>query len=216
LIEEIDDDVRTYLSAVGALAIYVAEQDRVPVRVGFCHDPRRALTYLARRWPRASFGWMAWFEDGKMQAASFVAEILENSGELLALGQPHNRLAVVERIESIAKLESVTLTPHKNAVERAQAYTRRLDGALATLQQGGHFGSFNHAYRIYRERQRLKGESALPYWAAKEQMRQTIILWLVQHQRIDPAALLTEIRERFPWFKTYGRLHVAGKKAPRN
>jgi hypothetical protein len=211
MIDEFDDDVRTYLSAVGALAVYVAEQDSIPVRVGFCHDPQKVLTYSARKWPRVRFGWMAWFEDQQPAAASFVAEIQENAKELIFgrrednVTTPRRLPWVIAHIENLAKMEMVTLTPHASAVERARAYARRLDAALSGLQQTGEFASFNRAYRIYRERQRMRGESAMPYWAAKEDLRRVIIRWLVHHQRIDPAALLVEIRQRFPWFKAHAR-----------
>lgn len=207
MIDEFDDDVRTYLSAVGALAVYVAEQDSIPVRVGFCHDPVKVLTYMARKWPRTRFGWIAWFEDQQPAAASFVAEIQENAKELIFGRREDNVMTprrlpwVVAHIENLAKMEGVTLTPHAIAVNRAKLCARRLADALNALQEQGHFSAFNHAYRIYRERQRMRGELAMPYWAAKEDLRRIIIRWLVHHQYIDPAALLSEIRERFPWFR---------------
>ena len=222
MIDELDDATRTYLSAVGALAVYVAVQDGVPVRVGFCHDPHKTLTYMARRWPRVAFAWMAWFEDSKPVAANFIAAVMEAAPDMIAARRDNHVKApqplsfVTARIENLARFEKVVLTPHGNAIVRARIYANRLDGVLATLQHSGEFSAFNHAYRIYREGQRMKGESALPYWAAKEQMRQLIIRWLVTHPRIDVAALVTEIRERFPWFKAYGRTHSMHRSHVRN
>jgi hypothetical protein len=222
MIDEIDDDVRTYLAAVGALAVYVATQDGAPVRIGFCRDPHRALGYIMRAWPRAAFAWMAWFEDAKPQAAGFVAEILEHERDLLVVRRddkariPRALPFVISHIEMIALRHDTTLTQHVVAVERAKALSARLDTALDALQRAGHFGSFNHAYRIYREQRRLGGESAAPFWAAKDQMRQTIIRWLISHTTLDQNALLEEIRQRFPWFKQYGSFHRPNAKRPRN
>ena len=140
MIDEFDDDVRTYLSAVGALAVYVAEQDSIPVRVGFCHDPVKVLTYMARKWPRTRFGWIAWFEDQQPAAASFVAEIQENAKELIFGRREDNVMTprrlpwVVAHIENLAKMEGVTLTPHAIAVNRAKLCARRLADALNALQ----------------------------------------------------------------------------------
>jgi hypothetical protein len=206
MIDEIDDDARTYLSAVGALAVYIATQDGTVVRVGFCRDPRKALAYLARAWPRAGFAWAAWFEDSKRGAANFVAEIGAHASDLI-VGRRDDHVKttrplpfVIAHVETIAIRYGITLTPHASAIQRAKIYAKRLDVALNDLQRFGHFGAFNHAYRVYREQRRLAGESAAPYWAVREQMRQIIIRWLVTHARLDQNALLEEIRQRFPWF----------------
>jgi hypothetical protein len=222
MIDEIDDDVRTYLAAVGALAVYIAAQDDSPVRLGFCRDPHKALSYIARAWPRASFAWMAWFEDSKPGAAAFVAEIGEHERELIVTRRdetirvPRKLVSVIAHVEMIALRHKVTLTTHRTAINRARIYADKLDMVLTGLQRAGHFAAFNHAYRIYREARRLEGESAAPFWACKEQMRQTIIRHLVTHKWTDQNALLEEIRQRFPWFNRYGRLHGATGFRSRN
>jgi hypothetical protein len=222
MIEEIDEDVRTYLAAVGALAVYVAVQDDAPVRVGFCRDPHKALSYIARAWPRASFAWMAWFEDARPGAAAFVAEIGEHERDLIVMRrdetirEPRELASVIAHVETIALRHKLTLTPHRSAINRARIYADKLDMVLTGLQRAGHFAAFNRAYRIYRETRRLESESAAPFWAVKEQMRQTIIRHLVKNRWIDQQALLEEIRQRFPWFNRYGRLHSTSGKPSRN
>jgi virulence-associated protein VagC len=222
LIDDLDDDVRSYLAAVGALAVYVAVQDATPVRIGFCRDPRKALAYISRGWPRAAFAWMAWFADSKNGATHFVAEVSAHEREIIVNWRsdlvriPRELPFVIAHVETIAARLMVTLTPHATAIERAKVCADRLDVALNALQRAGHFASFNHAYRIYREEKRLAGESAAPYWAAKEQMRQTIIRWLITHATLDQNALIEEIRARFPWFKQYGGFHRANAIRSRN
>jgi hypothetical protein len=203
---EISDDVRTYLSAVGAVAVFVAEQDNVPVRVGFLNDPQKALTYLVRKWPHASFAWMAWFEGSTPKGAAFIADISGRAAELIYLRRdkmkiPRRTPWVINTIETLALRGQVTLTPHAIAINRAKFYARRLDTVLTNLQANGTFGAFNRAYRIYRERQRMSSESALPYWAAKEQLRKVLIRYLVVHKDADFYELLVEIQTKFPWFK---------------
>jgi hypothetical protein len=209
---EISEDVRTYLSAVGALAVFVAEQDKVPVRVGFLHDPSKALAYMVRKWPHVSFAWMAWFDANTSAGASFISEISGRSAELIYMRRDQTRIPrripwVINYIETLALREQVVLTPHAIAINRAKFYARRLDAVLTTLQHNGTFSAFNRAYRIYRDSQRMSGESAVPFWAAKEQLRKVLIRYLVAHKDVDFYELLAEISAKFPWFNSSGRAH---------
>jgi hypothetical protein len=190
--------------------------------VGFCRDPRKTLAYLARAWPRVTFHWLAWFEDSKANATHFVSEVVERHRVLVLESRNADVWVarplpfVISHVETIALRCGVTLTPHAVAVQRARTYAQRLGVVLDGLQRAGHFTAFNRSYRMYREARRLGGESAAPFWAVKEQLRQMIIRHLVAQKSFDQNALLEEIRKRFPWFKLNGGLHLASGKHKRN
>jgi hypothetical protein len=204
MINNLDDDVIRYLSAVEAIAIYIATVDGVPVRIGFAHDPRKTLTFLQRRWPSLTISWLAWFDDSKDEASSFITEISENASELLTRdGSARTLVGVVAHIESLANCEGLTLTPHGRAVERAKASSVRLDAALEALKASGELKSFNYAYRTYRQQRNANGESAMPFWAAQQALRRLIIQHLVRHDRFFVPAMLTDIHQAFPWFRAH-------------
>lgn len=198
MIDDLDDEVKTYLSAVGAVAIYVATVEGMPVRIGFSHDPRKTRTFLGQRWPRVAIAWLAWIDENAPGAPELCATIVEQQSTIAGIRQPLS--VVLTKIEALAYLHKVTLTPNARAIERARACSERLDRALMTLQANGQLGAFNHAYRVYREGQRARGESAMPYWAVRQDLRRVVIRYLAAHSEVDPSVLLDEIRERFPWF----------------
>jgi hypothetical protein len=205
VITELDEPTKTYLSAVGAMAVYVATLNERPVRVGFCRDLSRSLTFLGRTWPNVAFGWVAWFEDNG-KASEFLVAVAERSREMLSMRRPDNVLVVrplplvVQEIELLASRHHCALTLHELALKRASACARRLDNVLVELQRNGTFHEFNRAYRDYRERQRMRGESAMPYWATKQTLRRLIVQWLASHDGINVDSIVAEIRTRFPWF----------------
>jgi hypothetical protein len=205
MIADLDDDVIRYLSAVEAIAIYIATVDGVPVRVGFAHDPRKTLAFLnRRRWPVVTISWLAWFDDSKDEASSFINEITNNAGELLSKdGNTRTLASVIAHIESLASLEGLTLTPHARAIARAGAASERLDQALATLKAQGELTAFNRAYRTYRQQRQSDGESALPFWAAQEGLRRLIIRHLANHDNFFVPLILSDIRQAFPWFRVH-------------
>jgi hypothetical protein len=198
MIDDLDNDVCRYLSAVEAIAIYIATVDGVPVRVGFAHDPRKTKAFLVRRWPRLTISWLAWFDDSKDEASSFIDEISEARDIVAEYG---TMALLVARLESLARAEGVTLTPHWRAVERAKASSVRLDEALAKLKSSGELSAFNHAYRAYRQERVANGESVMPYWAAQQALRRLIIQHLVQHENFLAPQMLSDIRQHFPWFR---------------
>jgi hypothetical protein len=204
MITDLDDDVIRYLAAVEAIAIYIATVDGVPVRIGFAHDPRKTLAFLARRWPSLTISWLAWFDDSKDEASSFIDEISNNAGELLSKdGSTRTLASVIVHIESIAELEGLTLTPHARAIARAGAASERLDQALATLKAQGELAAFNRAYRTYRQQRQSDGESALPFWAAQQGLRRLIIRHLANNDNFFVPLILSDIRQAFPWFRAH-------------
>jgi hypothetical protein len=202
MITDLDDDVVRYLSAVEAIAIYIATVDGVPVRVGFAHDPRKTKAFLIRRWPSLTISWLAWFDDSKDEASSFINDISGNISDILIEHGTARPLAgVVAHIESLARAEGLTLTPHGRAIERAHAASERLSQALAALKARGELAAFNAAYRVYRQERNANGESAMPFWAAEQGLQRLIIRHLVSHDNFLVSAMLPAIRQAFPWFR---------------
>jgi hypothetical protein len=204
MIADLDDDVIRYLAAVEAIAIYIATVDGVPVRVGFAHDPRKTLAFLNRRWPSLTISWLAWFDDSRDEASSFIDEISNRARDIVTSHGTTRPLAeLIFHVETIAVWENVTLTPHSRAVARARAASERLDQALATLKASGELAAFNRAYRRHRQDLAAKGESAIPFWAAQQGLRRLIIRHLANHESFFVSWILSEIRKQFPWFRSY-------------
>jgi hypothetical protein len=201
MLADLDDDVIRYLSAVEAIAIYIATVDGVPVRIGFAHDPRKALAFLNRRWPAVTISWLTWFDDSKDEASSFITEISDNVNDLIT--RDRTLQSVAAHIESLAGAEGVTLTPHGRAVARAHAASERLDQALAWLKTTGELAAFNRAYRIHRQERHANGESAMPFWAVQQGLRRLIIRYLAAHDNFLIKPILIDIRQQFPWFRSH-------------
>jgi hypothetical protein len=202
MIADLDDDVIRYLSAVEAIAIYIATADGVPVRIGFAHDPRKTLAFLNRRWPLVRIAWLAWFDDSKDEASSFINDITEARDIVAEYG---TLPLLIARLESLARAEGLTLTPHARAIARASAASERLDQALATLKAQGELAAFNRAYRTYRQQRQSDGESALPFWAAQQGLRRLIIRHLANNDNFFVPLILSDIRQQFPWFRLHHR-----------
>ena len=212
--EYVSAAAKTYLSAIGATAIYISVDKIKPVNVGVARDLDSALRHLQKIIsPTASLGWVAW---GMSYAV--LAEIAQMR-ELLYDYQPDAaaRLVSLEelavRIEMNATARGVVLTPHARALERAEVYAGYLDTALADLQRNGTFSAFNHAYKLHRQTLARRKESAQPYWAVMQELRAVIIRALVAEpkSRLMPDEVIVEIRKQFPWFT---RVRAKGAKRP--
>ncbi len=202
MIKHIDADAREYLSAAGCACCYVAARGAIAVRVGIARDPIKAMLLIKGDYPGAELDWLAWFDD--KNAAGFVVDILDRRSGLLSHETARTVLDVVGSIGKLAQLHEVMLTPHERAIERAKSCTHRLDTVLVALQQAGHLHSFNRAYQTHREAKRAQGESVVPYWIARNDLRRLLIQQLIAAHEVDLDAALKAIRERFPWFKQYG------------
>jgi hypothetical protein len=183
---------KTYLAAIGASAIYVALDRGKPINVGVARDLDKARRHLQRIVaPAAAFGWIAWATD--YQALSNIAQVIP-------LGRPLPEL--VAEIEKRALACGLTLTPHARALERAETYAGYLDQAIASMQRDGTLAAFNLAYKSHRLALHRRGQSAQPYWAVVQELRALIIRSLVAEpkHRLDAGAVITQIRQQFPWF----------------
>jgi hypothetical protein len=210
MIDDVDDNVIRYLSAVEAIAIYIATVDGVPVRIGFAHDPRKTKAFLVRRWPRLTISWLAWFDDSRDEASSFISDITEARDIVAEYGTLR---LLIARLESLARAEGVTLTPHARAIARAGAASERLERALAAFKARGELSAFNRSYRIHRQERHAKGESSMPYWAAQQGLQRLIIRHLAAHDSFFIPSILTDIRQQFPWFRSHHTAATTGDRA---
>ena len=201
LSEPLDLAAKTYLSAIGAAAIYISVENDRPVSVGAARDLDKALKHLRSVIsPTIALGWVAWSPhyDWLVEIAG-EPNLLDvhtvNGVEALPLVQ------LIGLIEHHAKQRGIILTPHRRALERAQVYANFLDDILAGLQDSGAFAAFNQAYKAHRHEAKARGESVQPFWAVMTDLRGVIIRALIANKniRLDTAAVLAEIRKHFPW-----------------
>jgi hypothetical protein len=201
LSEPLDLAAKTYLSAIGAAAIYISVENDKPVSVGAARDLDKALKHLRNVIsPTVALGWVAW--SPRYDVLVEIAQI----PDLFYVERPSGfaRLTLAELvglIEQHAKQRGIVLTPHRRALERAQVYAKFLDDTLAALQDNGAFVAFNQAYKTHRHEAKARGESVQPFWAVMTDLRGVIIRALIANKknRLDPSSMLEEIRKQFPW-----------------
>jgi hypothetical protein len=201
-VERLSTAAKTYLSAIGAVAIYVSVDQGNPIGVGVARDLDKALRHIRRILsPTASFGWIAWGmnHDALMQIAQ-PNLIYVNRDDGIKCALPLDELVAL--IETLAQARGLTLTPHPRAIERAKVYAGYLDQALEALQRDGTFRAFNRAYALYRQEHARRNESVTPFWAVMHELRSLIIRELVAEpkNRLVPADMVRTIRKQFPWF----------------
>ena len=207
LSEPLDLAAKTYLSAIGAAAIYISVENDRPVSVGAARDLDKALKHLRSVIsPTVALGWAAWSPCYLFPRDFRV--LVEISGEpnLLDVHTVNGVEALplvqlIGLIEHHAKQRGIILTPHRRALERAQVYAKFLDDILAGLKDSGAFAAFNQAYKAHRHEAKARGESVQPFWAVMTDLRGVIIRALIANKniRLDAAAVLAEIRKHFPW-----------------
>jgi hypothetical protein len=210
-IERVSTAAKTYLSAIGAVAIYISTDKGKPINVGVARDLDKALRHLRKIIsPTASFGWIAWGMDyARLTDIAQMRDLFHDR-------PPLEEMAV--RIEMMAVAHGAVLTPHARAIERAQVYADYLADALKAMQDTGTLSAFNHAYKLHRMALDRKGESAQPYWSVMQGLRAVIIRALISEpkNRLMPADVIREIRQAFPWFSRPVLLPKRGKRNPRH
>ena len=190
--ERIDTAAKTYLAAIGASAIYVCIERGQPISVGVARDLDKALRHLHSFFsPAAAMGWIAWGLDygALVQLAQAVKPVVPLHETVMAIANE-------------ASVRGLVLTPHGRALERAAIYADYLDQAIGAMQRDGTLGQFNRAYKSHRLALARRGEHAPPYWAVMQELRAVIIRSLVAEpkHRLDAGAIISQIRESFPWF----------------
>jgi hypothetical protein len=202
-VERLSTAAKTYLSAIGAVAIYVSVDQGNPITVGVARDLDKAIRNIRRIMsPTASVGWIAWGMDyaALTQIAQTPNLIYVNRDDGIKRALPLNELVAL--IELLAQARGLTLTPHSRAIERAKVYAGYLDEALEALQRDGTFSAFNRAYAVHRLERARRNESVTPFWAVMHELRALIIRSLIASpkNRLVPSSVIVEIRKQFPWF----------------
>jgi hypothetical protein len=202
-VERLSTAAKTYLSAIGAVAIYVSVDQGNPITVGVARDLDKAIRNIRKIMsPTAAIGWIAWGMD--YAALTAIAQtpnlIYVNRDDGIKRALPLNELVAL--IGLLANMRGVTLTPHARAIERAKVYAGYLDEAIEAMQRDGTFSAFNHAYKLYRQERAKRNESVTPFWAVMHELRALIIRSLIASpkNRLVPASVIIEIRKQFPWF----------------
>jgi hypothetical protein len=202
-VERLSTAAKTYLSAIGAVAIYVSVDQGNPIAAGVARDLDKAIRNIRRIMsPTASIGWIAWGMDyaALTQIAQTPNLIYVNRDDGIKRALPLNELVAL--IELLAQARGLTLTPHSRAIERAKVYAGYLDEALEALQRDGTFSAFNRAYAVHRLERARRNESVTPFWAVMHELRALIIRSLIASpkNRLVPSSVIVEIRKQFPWF----------------
>jgi hypothetical protein len=202
-VERLSTAAKTYLSAIGAVAIYVAVDRGNPITVGVARDLDKAIRHMRRIISStASIGWIAWgLRYGELARIAQTPNLLYfNRDDDVKIALRLEEL--VRFIERMAEASDVTLTPHAKAIERAELYAGYLDQAIQAMRHDGTFSALNRAYKIYRQDGLKQNESVTPYWAVMHELRALIIRALVAapQNKLMPASVITEIRKAFPWF----------------
>ena len=208
-LERVSTAAKTYLSAIGAVAIYISTDKGKPMNVGVARDLDKALRHMRKIIsPTATFGWIAWGMDyARLTDLAQMPDLLHGLSTI-------EDMAI--RINMMAVAHGVVLTPHARAIERAQVYADYLDEALEAMQRNSTFTAFNLAYKFHRQDLARKGEAAQPYWSVMAELRAVIIRALISEpkNRLMPADVVREIRQAFPWFSRPVLLPKRGKRKP--
>jgi hypothetical protein len=203
MVENVSTAAKTYLSAIGAVAIFVCVDKGKPVNIGVARDLDKALRHLRKIIaPSAAIAWAAWgMNYPKLAEIAQLRDLLydyqvDGPAKLV----PVEEIAV--RITMMATAKGCVLTPHARALERAETYAGYLDKALEGMQRNGTFAAFNQAYKEHRLALLKVKQPVQPYWAVMAELRAVIIRSLVvdPRNRLVPSSMLVEIRQAFPWF----------------
>lgn len=196
--------VKSYLSAIGAVAIYVSVNDHVPKSIGVCRDLDRALAD-ARAHAPVSFGWVAWSQPYEaLLAIAKTPDLMlrrRSDGARVIRSLPE----IVQAITEIAERSAIVLTPHRTTIERATELALSVERAFEELRISGQLASFNAAYKRYRKAAEANGEKAMPYWKAQEHLRKVTIKTLARNagRSVSQQKLGELISQEFPWFRSF-------------
>jgi hypothetical protein len=202
-VENVSTAAKTYLSAIGAVAIFICVDKGKPVNIGVARDLDKALRHLRKIIsPTAAIDWAAWgMNYAKLAEIAQLRDLLydyqlDGPAKLVPLDE------IAVRITMMATAKGCVLTPHSRALERAETYAGYLDKALEGMQRNGTFAAFNQAYKEHRLELVKRNEPVQPYWAVMAELRAVIIRSLVNdpRNRLVPSSMLVEIRQAFPWF----------------
>lgn len=187
----LDKNVKAYLSAIDAAAIYVLVEDEKPVNIGACKN----LDLVTKKLGARKFGWIAW---GKNYLELEEICRFKNINTLLQ----KNLEDCVEGIQQIAESQKVWLTPHEVTMQRALVLAEKIKKLFNNMKTNGDLQQFNKAYHRYRSTEQRRGKSVEPYFGIMERFRKIVIHALIEGK--DYAAMSEILHKDFPWLSTYG------------
>lgn len=191
--------VKSYLSAIGAAAIYVSVLDRVPKSVGVARDLDRVLGHLRSLMGLpVTFGWIAWAQQSDaLLAIAQMPDLMVRRHNGVTV--PKTLPEIVETICAAADGSDIALTPHTAVMERAASLAGCVEQVFLELRTSGQMAAFNAAYKIHRQ---VNGK-VQPYWLVQERLRRVTIQALVSspNRSIVYGTLAELIAKEFPWFK---------------
>lgn len=204
-ITEMDSDVRSYLAAIDATAIYICTLNGLPFSIGISRNLGSTLANLHQHHhPGLEFEWAAWTmnHDGAQQITKIPRLMVcqHPDGVTVARTLPQ----VIFAIECAAARLNVTLTNHDLVLERAHDLSGHINDVMDQLRANGGLRGINQDYKRYRLERQRQGETAWPYWAIMDRIKRVLIRSLAQNQRsqVAPDMLLAQIRKELPWLNT--------------
>lgn len=191
MIELPSGQVRDYLAAFGATAIYVASGlAGKPSIIIATRDIARNLARLRRRWSQmidcTSVVWAA----DPSEAATVVARAYA----VLCHGPVDHPRVVSADAHTIADVLAqaaldlgVMLTDHDTAMMRARLAVDRINATLAHAQERGQLKPFNRAYQHHRMTAAAHGRAVMPYPWAVNLLRKAIARQIATDGTVDLA-----------------------------
>jgi hypothetical protein len=187
----LDKNVKAYLSAIDAAAIYVLTENEKPACIGACKN----LDLVTRKLAGRKFGWIAW---GKNYQDLEQICRFKNINLLLQ----KNLEECVEAITQIAESRKVVLTNHDVVMQRATFLAGKIKNQFNDLRKNGDLYMFNKAYHAYRIAEKRNGRSVEPYYGIMDRFRRIIIHALIEEKDYD--AIQEILHREFPWLSKYG------------
>lgn len=186
----LDKNVKAYLSAIDAAAIYVLVEDEKPVSIGACKN----LDLVTKKLGSRKFGWIAWGKN--YQDLEDICRF-QNIKVLLE----KNLEECVEGIIQIAESKKVVLSKHEVVMQRAFVLAEKIKNLFNDLKKNGDLQQFNKIYHRYRTTEQRRGKSVEPYFGIMERFRKIIIHALIEGK--DIPAMYEILHKEFPWLSAF-------------
>ena len=158
---------REYLTAYGAVAVYVVELPTGDTFVGTSRDLLQSLLSIRRRYAGAAIVCAYWVKDAA-EAQLICLEVARGSEGVLM-----NARTAQARIETVAARVDVALTDHATILSRVGMAVEYVETKIAEAQAAGELRWFNRAYRAWRLEAKQHGRT-MSYREARARLRRAI------------------------------------------